>query len=58
MLVHIMDQPELDYGDGPIGVVLAPTRELAIQIHQEAKKFAKAYNLNVRGGWVGFSVAK
>jgi len=50
MLVHIMDQPELDYGDGPIGVVLAPTRELAIQIHQEARKFAKAYNLNVRGG--------
>ena len=48
MLVHIMDQPELEYRDGPIGVVLAPTRELCIQIYQEAKKFAKAYSLNVR----------
>ena len=48
MLVHIMDQPELDHGEGPIGVILAPTRELCIQIHHEAKKFCKAYNLTVR----------
>ena len=47
MIVHLMDQPELEKGDGPIGIVLAPTRELCVQIHQEAKKFAKAYNLKV-----------
>ncbi len=42
--VHIMDQPELARGEGPIGVVLAPTRELAEQIHKEARKFAKPYS--------------
>ncbi|KAG0316710.1 ATP-dependent RNA helicase ddx42 [Dissophora globulifera] len=47
MIVHIMDQPELEKGDGPIGVVLAPTRELADQIYGEAKRFAKAYGLRV-----------
>ncbi|OZJ04808.1 hypothetical protein BZG36_02351 [Bifiguratus adelaidae] len=45
MLIHIMDQPELDRGDGPIGLILAPTRELAHQIHTEAKRFGKAYGL-------------
>lgn len=45
MLVHIMDQEELVKGDGPIGLILAPTRELAVQIYAETKKFAKAYGL-------------
>ncbi|GFH31889.1 DEAD box RNA helicase CiRH51, partial [Haematococcus lacustris] len=31
MLVHIMDQAELVKGTGPIGLVVAPTRELAEQ---------------------------
>ena len=31
MLVHIMDQPPLQKGQGPIGLILAPTRELALQ---------------------------
>lgn len=32
MLVHIMDQRELADGDGPIGLILAPTRELSQQV--------------------------
>lgn len=32
MLVHIMDQKELKEGDGPIGLILAPTRELSQQV--------------------------
>lgn len=32
MLVHIMDQKELAPGDGPIGLILAPTRELSMQV--------------------------
>jgi ATP-dependent RNA helicase DDX5/DBP2 len=38
-IVHINAQPYLERGDGPIVLVLAPTRELAVQIQQEADKF-------------------
>lgn len=33
LLVHIMDQRELKPGDGPIGLILAPTRELSQQVN-------------------------
>jgi len=55
MIVHIMDQPELDKEEGPIGVICAPTRELAHQIYLEAKKFAKPYNLRVAAVYGGVS---
>merc|ERR1712000_780781 len=41
-IVHINAQPLLAPGDGPIVLVLAPTRELAVQIQQEMTKFGKS----------------
>jgi len=32
LLIHIMDQRELQPGDGPIGLICAPTRELSQQV--------------------------
>ncbi|CAI9300338.1 unnamed protein product [Lactuca saligna] len=55
MIVHIMDQPELAKEEGPIGVVCAPTRELAHQIYLEAKKFAKANGIRVCAVYGGMS---
>lgn len=37
--MHISNQPELNRGDGPIALVLAPTRELAQQIQAVARDF-------------------
>lgn len=45
-LVHIMDQPELEPGDGPIALICAPTRELCQQIFAEARRFGKVYNIH------------
>ncbi|KAE8699599.1 DEAD-box ATP-dependent RNA helicase 24 [Hibiscus syriacus] len=55
MIVHIMDQPELQKEEGPIGVICAPTRELAHQIYLETKKFAKAYVLRSCAVYGGMS---
>jgi len=38
-LVHIAAQPPLAPGDGPIALILAPTRELAVQIQEVARTF-------------------
>ncbi|XP_069041693.1 ATP-dependent RNA helicase DDX42 [Lepisosteus oculatus] len=61
MLVHIMDQKELEPGDGPIAIIVCPTRELCQQIHAECKRFGKAYNLRsvaVYGGGSMWEQAK
>uniref|UniRef100_A0A8C7WQ84 RNA helicase n=1 Tax=Oryzias sinensis TaxID=183150 RepID=A0A8C7WQ84_9TELE len=41
-IVHINHQPYLDRGDGPICLVLAPTRELAQQVQQVACDYGKS----------------
>lgn len=47
MLVHLLDQRPLEKNEGPIGIVVAPTRELCSQIYQEYKKYTKRFNINV-----------
>merc|ERR1712167_221408 len=46
-LVHINAQPATKRGDGPIALVVAPTRELACQIEGEATRFAQPLGLTM-----------
>ena len=61
MLMHVLDQPQMVVGDGPIGLVLAPTRELVVQIYNETKKFSKLFNMRVAaiyGGPMKYEMTK
>merc|ERR1719402_1024261 len=44
-IVHVNHQEYLQPGDGPIVLVMAPTRELAQQIQEEAIKFGSSSNV-------------
>eukprot|EP00557_Chaetoceros_sp_GSL56_P004108 CAMPEP_0176487354 /NCGR_PEP_ID=MMETSP0200_2-20121128/6082_1 /TAXON_ID=947934 /ORGANISM="Chaetoceros sp., Strain GSL56" /LENGTH=1000 /DNA_ID=CAMNT_0017884167 /DNA_START=71 /DNA_END=3070 /DNA_ORIENTATION=- len=59
MLRHIGDQPPLEINEsGPIGLVLAPARELAVQIHHVTKVFAKQLGLKSTAVYGGAGVAE
>lgn len=45
MFRHIKDQRPLSNMEGPIGLIMTPTRELATQIHKDCKPFLKALGL-------------
>uniref|UniRef100_A0A131YZL8 Probable ATP-dependent RNA helicase DDX46 n=1 Tax=Rhipicephalus appendiculatus TaxID=34631 RepID=A0A131YZL8_RHIAP len=47
MFRHILDQAPLEDDDGPIAVIMTPTRELAMQITKDCKKFTKSLGLRV-----------
>ncbi|PSS14167.1 ATP-dependent RNA helicase [Actinidia chinensis var. chinensis] len=42
MIEHCLAQPPICRGDGPLALVLAPTRELAQQIEKEVKAFSRS----------------
>eukprot|EP01118_Nematostelium_gracile_P003346 TRINITY_DN1382_c0_g1_i5.p1 TRINITY_DN1382_c0_g1~~TRINITY_DN1382_c0_g1_i5.p1 ORF type:complete len:778 (-),score=267.91 TRINITY_DN1382_c0_g1_i5:39-2372(-) len=58
LLRQIINQPPLETGEGPIGIVLAPTRELAIQIFTEAKRFCKPLGVRVICCYGGAPIAE
>lgn len=45
MFRHIKDQRPLSNLEGPIGLIICPTRELATQIHKDCRPFLKALGL-------------
>lgn len=48
-IVHIKNQEQLKRGDGPIALVLGPTRELVQQIQQVTDEFGAAANVRNAG---------
>ncbi|KAF8067330.1 DEAD-box ATP-dependent RNA helicase 20 [Scenedesmus sp. PABB004] len=48
MIQHCLQQPPLRRGDGPMALVLAPTRELAQQIDKEIRAFGRSSSRSVR----------
>jgi len=57
MLRHVKDQPPLVQGDGPIGMIMAPTRELITQIGKEVRRFAKAVGIGCTCVYGGSGIA-
>ena len=45
MFRHILDQPPLEDSDGPVSIIMTPTRELCMQIGKDIKKFSKSLGL-------------
>lgn len=55
MMRHIKDQRPIENGEGPMALIMTPTRELATQIWRESKPFLAALGMRVsrvsRAGW-------
>lgn len=55
LLMHVSVQPPVEPSEGPIALILAPTRELALQIYNEARRFARVYDVKVLCAYGGGS---
>lgn len=61
MAVHVCDQRVLEEGEGPIGLVLVPTRELALQVHKHVQAMLqplKGKSVAITGGIGSYKVAQ
>lgn len=47
MMRHIKDQRPIENGEGPMALIMTPTRELATQIWRESKPFLAALGMRV-----------
>lgn len=56
LLRHVQDQPPLAKGEGPIGILLTPTRELALQIFKILSLFAKKLSISIACCYGGSSI--
>lgn len=56
MLRHVLDQRPLKEGEGPIGLIMVPTRELAVQIYSEIRQFTKHLGLRVTCAYGGSGI--
>jgi len=56
MICHVLDQPKLERDDGPISIVLTPTRELAKQVNIVCKRILQTVggtSICIAGGMQG-----
>eukprot|EP00494_Astrolonche_serrata_P024829 UN25089 len=58
MLRHVLAQRPLESGEGPIALIIAPTRELSMQIYHETRKFSKPCGLRVGAIYGGAPVSE
>ncbi|SGZ53119.1 CIC11C00000000994 [Sungouiella intermedia] len=56
LLKHVQDQPPLEKGDGPIAILLTPTRELALQIYKQLTYFTKKLGISACCCYGGSSI--
>lgn len=56
LLKHVQDQPPLAKGDGPIAILLSPTRELALQIYKQLSNFTKKLGISACCCYGGSSI--
>ncbi|VDP89525.1 unnamed protein product [Echinostoma caproni] len=58
LMRHLEHQRPLDPGEGPIALLLSPTRELALQIFKEAKKLCQAMDARVACVYGGTGISE